>query len=199
MLSVPRFPHTDPTPRPRAPPVHLRVAAAVAATATTSVHGRRNAPPPLGPPDGRIEGTLPRAHMCADTDRTRCAHAKVLNAPHRSRGYKTGYCRYRCRPRYSRLHPHHSQTEIDRKPRKIVAPGTPQDPNTRKTAASSVPQVPDFKTTREPTARNTSKSNPHTPDNLQPNFFAFSETRTIQSTSCPPASLQRRQRDVGAY
>ncbi|KAI0300278.1 hypothetical protein BC826DRAFT_668816 [Russula brevipes] len=92
-------------------------------------------------------------------------------------------------------------TCITHKPKltKTVAPGTPQDPNTRKTAASSVPQVPDFKTTREPTARNTSKSNLHTPDNLQPNFFAVSETLTIQSTSCPPASLQGRQRDVGAY
>jgi hypothetical protein len=48
-----------------------------------------------------------------------CAHAKVLNAPHRSCGYKTGYCRYCRRPRYSRPHPHHPQT---------VTPGTPQDP-----------------------------------------------------------------------
>jgi hypothetical protein len=78
-----------------------------------------NAPPPLGPPDERIEGTLPRAHRCADADRARCAHANVLNAPHRSCGYKTGYRRYRRRPRYSRPHPHHPQT---------VAPGTPQDP-----------------------------------------------------------------------
>ncbi|KAI0283839.1 hypothetical protein BC826DRAFT_1109969 [Russula brevipes] len=35
MLSVP---HTDPTPRPRALPIHLRVAAVVAATATTLHH-----------------------------------------------------------------------------------------------------------------------------------------------------------------
>jgi hypothetical protein len=40
-----------------------------------------NAPPPLGPPDRRIEGKLPRAHRCADADRARCAHAKVLKPP----------------------------------------------------------------------------------------------------------------------
>jgi hypothetical protein len=38
---MPPVPHTDPTPRPRAPPVHLRVAAVAAATATTLVRGRR--------------------------------------------------------------------------------------------------------------------------------------------------------------
>jgi hypothetical protein len=36
---MPPVPHTDPTPRPCTPPVHLRVVAVVAATATTLVHG----------------------------------------------------------------------------------------------------------------------------------------------------------------
>jgi hypothetical protein len=78
-----------------------------------------NAHPPLGPLDGRIEGALPRAHRCTDANRAHCAHAKVLNAPHRSCSYKTGYRRYRRCPRYSRPHPHHPQT---------VTPSTPQDP-----------------------------------------------------------------------
>jgi hypothetical protein len=40
-ISCHPFPHTDPTRRLRAPPVHLRVAVVVAATAMTLVRGRR--------------------------------------------------------------------------------------------------------------------------------------------------------------
>jgi hypothetical protein len=38
---MPSAPPTDPTPRLHTPPVHLQVAVVVAATATTSVHGRQ--------------------------------------------------------------------------------------------------------------------------------------------------------------
>jgi hypothetical protein len=77
---MPSAPPTDPTPRPHTPPVHLQVAVVVAATATTSVRGRQTRLH-HGPPDRRIEGKLPRAHRCADADRARCAHAKVLKPP----------------------------------------------------------------------------------------------------------------------
>ncbi|KAI0280547.1 hypothetical protein BC826DRAFT_1112078 [Russula brevipes] len=83
--------HTNPTPRPRAPPVHLRVTVVVAAMAMTLVRGQRTRL--HHSPDGRIEGMLPRAHRSTDADNARCAHTKVLNAPHRSCGYKTGYRR----------------------------------------------------------------------------------------------------------
>jgi hypothetical protein len=160
------FPHTDPTSRPRAarPPT----SGGGGGSDGDDFAWATNAPLPLGPPDGRIEGTLPRAHRCADADRARCAHAKVLNAPRRSCGYKTGYRRYRRRPRYSRPHPHHPQT---------VAPGTPQDP--------TLARLPLPACLKPPTSKQLVNPSPEATTRRVPQPVGYPLTRAVKTRGMP--------------
>jgi hypothetical protein len=135
-----------------------------------------NTHPPLGPPDGRIEGALPRMHRCADADRARCAYAKVLNAPHRSCGYKTGYRRYRHRPRYSRPHPHHPQT---------VTPGTPQDP--------TLARLPLLACLKLPTSKQRVSPSPEATTRRVPQPVGYPLTRAVKTRGMPGSQPAREQ------
>jgi hypothetical protein len=81
------------------------------------------------------------------------------------------------------------KTEVDRKRQALqdCRPRHPSRSQHSKTAASRMPQVPDFETTCKPTARNTSKSNAHTPNNLQRKFLQSArctQSSHIMSTCC---------------
>jgi hypothetical protein len=115
-------------------------------------------------------------HRCADADRAHCAHAKVLNAPHRSCGYKTGYRRYRRRPRYSRPHPHHLQT---------VTPSTPQDP--------TLARLPLLACLKLPTSKQRVSPSPEATTRRVPQPVGYPLTR-VGKTHGMPGSQPTRER-----